>query len=375
MEIVENRQSPALSSALQSESEFWHFVTDPATPYLDRWAAVTRGGNLIGVEQLPRLWKAVAEFQHLPFGVPSSPCDYLMSDNLDPWMWSRSKDQPVRSTVAKAQSRLILERSIEVPLNIDYPLSREEQDNAPWLWQMQRVLPILNSNVNKYYSQPDRYAAMAEAAWKWQPSDFWEASVREEALLNGPRNAAWIERLVRTALAENHPGIAAGATGPLYVWGPDSYHFEELIHAAQIAILQQTGKEDVAEQTAFWTARLAENKRTGPSQFKPMRTATAILAIAQWAQNQSLSDWSRYSFAAKVCQMLDEPPFKANVHLRPDAPEVTESLHKFEAWLVKERPGLEREAVKERQHLRDLAAEIHQTIAPVTDDLPPNRRD
>ena len=44
LEILKNHQSPALLSALQSESEFWPFVTDPATPYLDRRAAATQGG-------------------------------------------------------------------------------------------------------------------------------------------------------------------------------------------------------------------------------------------------------------------------------------------------------------------------------------------
>jgi hypothetical protein len=44
---------------------------------------------------------------------------------------------------------------------------------------------------------------------------------------------------------------------------------------------------------------------------------------------------------------------------------VETSMARFEAWLERERPKLEREVVRESQYLGELATEIHQRIRPV----------
>jgi hypothetical protein len=79
--------SPALEAALLSSKAFWDFITDPSTPYLDRMAAANRGGSVLSVEDLPKLWQAMVEIQTAPPAATASPCAYIQSDNLTPQMW------------------------------------------------------------------------------------------------------------------------------------------------------------------------------------------------------------------------------------------------------------------------------------------------
>jgi hypothetical protein len=362
--LVANHQSAALQIALYSEAASWSFLIDPSTSYMDRMAAASQGGSRVSLEELPRLWEAFAELEVLPSGVNPSPCKFLMSANLTPYMWSARKEKPIPGTAsAQPETRSILGLRIRLPDKaVDYPLESEDRNSAPWPWQMRRALVILFDLVGQYYANPERYQAMSEVAFRWRPANFYEHQVRTMALSHGPRNKAWVESMVRLAL-EDGGGLGEMAVADLYVYGGDSYHLEELVHAAQIVILQQTQKEAVAGRAAFNSAQMATVKPSQPWAWKPLRTATDILAIAAWAMDQKVAAWNRYYlFASPLCQIIDEPPFKPNPSLNPESPEVTEALDKFEAWFSLQRPRLEREAAKESPHLTSLAAELHRHI-------------
>ncbi len=261
--ILQAHKSAAVNSALTSEADFWQFLISPSTDYRDRMVAARLGGGLIGLDRLTELWKAQADLDRPRVPRVLSPCDYVMSANIRPENWLTRHNAFVNGA-SRPQSRLFLGQDLTKPF--DYPVTQDERDHAPWLWQMERMMPVLVNAVETYYAQPGRYPAMAEVAWNWQTSDWWEASVRERALVRGPRNAAWLQNLIRLAL-ERQSETGAGAVSSLYVFGSDSDHFEELVHVAQIIIMQRTRSRRVAEAAGFAIAQLATTtyEKLGPN--------------------------------------------------------------------------------------------------------------
>ena len=353
--------SVSLRKALRPGPEMWRFLTDPSTSYLDRMAAANQGGEVIGTTELPQLWKALADFEAFPTGVTPSPCEFLFSANLNPQLFAKRKEAP-EVKAKKNESRLIMGQKVELPeKNVAYPVTSEERSHAPWPWQMKRALAILNEKVSGYYADPDRYPLLVEAAWRWQPANWIEASTRARALLEpGPRNALWLQMIVKLALEDPDPTVASSVSRHLSVWGKDSYHFEELVHTAQIVILQKTQREPVAALTSYWTARLARKEYNSySSQLRPLRTATAILAMGRWAMDRNLDPWNRYySYADPICKTVDNPPFQPGLINDSKNPGLATSLMAFEEWFTKQRSSLQQEAAAERSHLQSLASEL-----------------
>lgn len=133
--LTSNRRSPALDAALASESAFWVFLIDPATPYLDRIAAAHQGGGLISPQHLVRLWQASAEFEVLPVGVNPSPCEFMFNAWAERSMskWDLRGSRPIFGTVsAVPETRIILGFEMGLPRKaIDYPLDVESRNDAP----------------------------------------------------------------------------------------------------------------------------------------------------------------------------------------------------------------------------------------------------
>jgi hypothetical protein len=362
--LIVKLRSPKVDAALKSESAFWKFLIDPSTPYIERMAAAHRGGSRVSPEQLPRLWKARAEFETLPAGVNPTPC---WLTELSSWAaqrpeaWERRAEVPIVGTVSpKLETRDVLGFEIHLPQKaIDYPLAVNSRDKTPWIWQMGRALNILVPKVRQYYADPERYGSMAEVALRWHPDDHYGKLLRVEVLSDGPQTALWVRALMRLALNE------VPAAGNFYAHGAGSVHLEELKHVAHVAILQQTSGFGIAGASAKVLADMA----TRDTYLHRVETATAVLEVGRWALNLNEPVHSRYYFLANsICRMVAEPPFKPDFRLRPNSPEQAEGLAAFEAWFTKERPRLERESAKEMAHLNDLASELNTHIAvPVID--------
>ena len=175
-----------------------------------------------------------------------------------------------------------------------------------------------------------------------------------------------LETILKLALNNDNYYVAYSAgVDYLYAWGRDSYHFEELAHVAQIAILQKTQWENVAGQTAFVTASLARDNGYSASapHVKPLKTATAVLAIGRWAVDKRLSSWTRYySFVGPICRIVDDAPFPPDQLRDPKDPQLDEKLKIFEAWFEKKKPALEQQAEAELPLLRSLAKELSTDI-------------
>ena len=140
----------------------------------------------------------------------------------------------------------------------------------------------------------------------------------------------------------------------------DTYHFEELVHAAHIVILLNTKDVGVASETAYRAGRLSHDQFSSfSSELKPLRTKTGILAAARWAADLRVDAWTRYySFVGPILQMTDELPFKHDPQLSPANPKVGVDLKRFEQWYQARRSLLEQEAAAERPRLKKLAEEL-----------------
>lgn len=357
---LETYSSPALEKAMLSSKSFWDFITDPSTPYVDRMAAANRGGSMLSPEELPMLWHAMDEVSSVPSGISQPPCSAGPSLN-------NSREEA---------SRVVLGREIKLSKDtFSFPVTAEERNQSPWLWQMQKALSILFDKTNLYY-RGNRYPARVKAAWELpiaasthpageivrdsKQIDWNKIAIRSRALTDAaPHGVLLLQTILKLAINnENYYVAYSSRVDDLYAWGQDSYHYEELAHVAQIAVLQQTQWEDVAARTAFLMASFAQ-KQGDPvyvPNLKPLKTATGILAIGRWAMDNSLNPWNRYSsFVQPICRIVNNAPCAPDQLRDPNDPRLDERLKTFEAWFEMKKPALEQQAEAERSHLRSLA--------------------
>ena len=365
--MLETYSSPALEKALLSSKSFWEFLTDPSTPYMDRMTAANRGGSILSPEDLPLLWQAIVEVSSAPPGVSPPPCSAVAAIFPPP---------------TKQATRVVLGHEVQVVAKIiDYPVTAEERDHSPWLWQMERALSILFDKTNMYYGDI-RYPARVKAAWDWPIAlskygpgavvrDFspveWNIEwskiyIRSRALTErAPHDILLFRTILKLALNNDSYYVAESApVRDLWSRGPD-HHLEELAQAAQIIVLQRTRWENVAAQTAFEASSSAQydgDPATAPHA-KLVKTATAILAVGRWAMDKSLNPWNRYySFVQPICRMADDAPCSSDQLRDPNDPRLDERLKTFDAWFEKKKPALVQQGEAELPHLRSLAKEL-----------------
>ena len=138
--LLRTYTSPALENALRSDKAFWKFLTDPSTPYLDRITAAKRGDSILSPEDLPLLSNAMVEIETVPKGVDPPPCSDMAAIGQLP---------------REQTTRMVLGHEIQLPTkNIALPITAEERDHSPWLWQMERALAIIFTKTNLYYGGP-----------------------------------------------------------------------------------------------------------------------------------------------------------------------------------------------------------------------------
>ena len=220
-------------------------------------------------------------------------------------------------------------------------------------------------SVASRYSAPELYPLLAETALAWRPLNYFEKRIRADALAAGPKNALWVKTVVRLILEEP---VAYGLTTDLSEFSYYApYHTEELLYAAHMVLLAQTGDERVAAQTAFQLQRFQKVRPDTsvdlPVTVKDLKTATAILELSRWATNSALNLYNRYySFAAPVCKMADPPPFDCSKTLDPQSPELISTMNHFEQWLETQREPLQKKAEAERPWLDSLLRELHLSI-------------
>jgi hypothetical protein len=321
--------SPRLSAALRNWDALWALLNDPETSYAERIAAAYQGASAVTPDILPRFasiaagrLKKLARLQFSPCDVPS---------------WFRLEDY------------------VAMP---PYPTNTTQRANAPFDWQLQRALDVLDRGVKAYYADPTRNPALLRAMEAWQPADSYEAAYRLEALLTGPRDIALLQRLIRATLA--YPTTPhAPILRTLNASTTDTAGFLERLHITQLVLLAQTQNPGLVSDIATSVLRLASPSSVNQQELKPVRTATSVLAIARWVQRPDLSPDTRNALAKKFRPMVDRFPLIWDANVQPSDKEILEILATFDAWLASHRGNLDEEAAAERPHLEELLAELN----------------
>jgi hypothetical protein len=321
--------SPRLSATLRNWDALWTLLNDPDTPYAERIAAAYQGAAAVTPDVLPRFSSIAAGRLKKLARVQFSPCDVPS--------WFRMEDY------------------VAMP---PYPINDTQRANAPFDWQLQRALDVLDRGVKAYYADPTRNAALLRAMETWQPADPYEVAYRFEALLTGPRDIALLQRLIRATLAyptAPHAPILRVLTAST----TDTAGYLERLHVAQLVLLAQTQNSALVSDLATSVLRLASPSSVNQAELKPVRTATSFLAIARWVQRPDLSPETRNALAKKVKPLVDRFPLVWDANVPQNDKEILQILATFDTWLASHRANLDDEAAAERSHLEELLAELN----------------
>ena len=128
-------QSPALTGVLTNADAFWKYVTAPETPYDLRMAAVVQAGNILPMQDWPRLVNAQHDLQKElelhGWGLA----------NTKVYRWNADWLLPEFAQKSLPRERKILGHTWIVPNKANpYPVTHKERCEAPWPWQVQQAL-------------------------------------------------------------------------------------------------------------------------------------------------------------------------------------------------------------------------------------------
>ena len=320
--------SPRLTASLRNWDALWVLLNDPNTPYTERIAAAYQGAAVVTPDVLPRFASIVAGRLKTLAQVQFSPCDVPS--------WHR------------------LEFYVAMP---PYPINAAQRANAPFDWQLQRALDVLDRQVKAFYADPTRSPALLRAMEAWQPADPYEVAYRFEALLTGPRDIGLLQRLIRATLA--YPTTPhASILRALNASTTDTAGFLERLHVAQLVLLAQTQDSALVGDVATSVLRLGLSSVSRP-ELKPVRTATSVLAIARWVQRRDLSPETRNVLAKQFMPLLDRFPLTWDPNQPPNDKEILQILATFDTWLASHRANLDDVAATERPRLEELLAELN----------------
>ena len=338
-----------IDQALRSPERLWQFVTLPEPFYVERRAAAVQGRGSIPVEWVPRLWRAIGELrseqQRHRWGLKSHPLSAAMN---------------LPSSIEPERQRRIFGHGWSVPDRpIEYPLTREEREQAPWPWQVQVALGDLYSGlIPNTYAPLERDKAEAylaavltmpcttdeEAQWFVEATQS-SSHFKTPAIMAALRNIG-----VNPAL----PGAAAQVSG-MYadatrLWDdPRAYWIG---YAGILNILRKTPHAVAREGAAYQAVHLREAFRDGAELRRPIPAAVILDMSRRGLTPDTGSEWKRlYTYVFSVVAALDEPPFQADRGMSPESPMVSQRLGEFRQWYEAQRSALEDLA---RQQQREL---------------------
>lgn len=321
--------SPRFAAALRNGDSLWALLNDPDTAYAERIAAAYQGAPAVTPDVLPRFAAIAAGRLKKPTQMQFSPCD--------------------------VPSWFALEYYVTLP---PYPTNAGQRANAPFDWQLQRALDVLDREVKAYYAEPVRQPVLLRAMDAWHPAEAYEVAYRLDALLTGPRDISLPRRTIRAALA-NPTGSHEPILRALSASTDDTAGFLERIHVAQLVLLAQTRDPSLAGDIATSVLRLASLNSVGRPEWKPVRSATSVLALAGWVQRQDLAPETRNVLAKKFAPMVDGFPFHWDPNLPLNEKELLQVLATFDGWFASHRAALDGEATAERPHLEQVLAELN----------------
>ena len=333
-------RSPRITRALQSPESLYVFVTRPESFYRERRAAALQGKGLIPMSWMPRLWAAMRELQRgrtvQDWGLKPHPIS-SMSYDFRAWL---PAPPPVQTVLGHRWT------APRTPM--DYPLTPDERENAPWPWQVEAALFDLYGGL----------VASTIAPLEREKSDAYLAAVAELPCTTDEE----AQSLVTAAQYSSHrktPAVMGAlrniALNPSFTLAPihasttfaDATRLwdDSLSWAIGVAgtrdILRDSPHSRARDNAAYGLRSLRERFRWEGTARMPV-PAAAILEAARLALDTTAGDnWHRlYVFAFSVVEAVDDPPFPAERNMDTQSPMVKQLLAEFGKWFESAKVGL-----------------------------------
>lgn len=363
---------PILEEARENPEALWTFLTDPATPYLERQATAHRCADVFPPEFVPRLADAIESLKPRRWGVRAHPMSAF-----DPHVVSGE--------------RLLGEGPMEVlghtwhppsePL--DHPLTWDEHVAAPWPWQVEKSLNAAWTSL--HHRMPPHHRMKATEIALQLPRETDEEArhflkVSDLAMLTIEVLAAYYEIVLDPVMESSAWEVMHYRTR--FIRNPQTPHAPYL-GAALI--------EDVLRHSPHPRARDAAAYRLPDFQFKhrrihrrtpPIVPYAAIIAASERAINESTGRWRDgrriergldvtqstqwhrlYVYAFSVCETIPDPPIVVNRRMEFGSPEVAVKLERFAEWFHEQRETLESKAAEQQANIDAARAALRRVMS------------
>lgn len=311
-----------IDRALQSPELLWEFVTRPEPFYLERRAAARQGA--LPPEWLPKIWAAIGEVQrqHSTFGIAVHP---LSVAPRFPW----ERPAPGR----------ILGHLWNPPIQlIDFPLTPEELERAPWPWQVAVAFGDLRAAISRGVpgAQPLAPAEAYFGAVLGMPCRTDEEAVVfiEAATQFAGRFAPIVMGALRNIALNPALPVAALRASGVYVdqrW--DDARAYWVGYAGILDILRRSPHPGAREGAARSVRDLRVFSRSGEIYPQPVPAAVILeMGDRALATETGTDVGDLYALVFHIAAAVDEPPFPVQSGPSSDALEVTRSLRAFREW-------------------------------------------
>ncbi len=345
---------PTLTAALVDPDRLWRLLIAPETPYLERRAAGVQGRAVFPLARLALLTAALAELRREEskhaWGLEPHPMSARPS-------FSRGAVVPgaARTATVLGQPWTEPERRAE------YPLTWEEENAAPWPWQVQQTLQQLFGALLPHAPAEAHAWLDACLALPWgtdeEASMFVEAS-RSSTHFKTPRVMA---RWRAIALSPKLPGAAALVAGEVgqatRLW--DAPSSQAIGHAVTVDILTRSPHSAARDQAAYGLRHLT-TRVSGGKEVPLSPPVTGILTALRLALDPRRGEvWNRlYTYGFSALEAMTAPPFAPDRRMDPNGPLPAARLADLERWLRTHRARLEIEAAREAPALQAARAAL-----------------
>jgi hypothetical protein len=339
-----------IARALQSPEALWAFVIRPGPMYLERRAAASQSKGLVPVAWLPRLWGAMGELRRERA---------LHQFGLKPHPFSSAPWRALGSPFPIAPRSILGSPWTPPEQPVEFPLTPEEQEQAPWPWQVLEALQDVYGGLIPSTYQPlerrkaDAYLAAVltmpcgtdeEAGWLVEATQA-SSHYKTPAVMATLRNIA-----VNPGMPLAAAQVASTYADATRLWN-DTQSWA-IGAAGTLSILRTTPHREVRDNAAYGAQSLREMFVDGRERPRPL-PSSVILEMSRRALDPATgSDWTRlYVYAFSVIEALDAPPFPAERRMDPSSPDVRRRLADFNRWYRANRADLQSLAASQKPAL------------------------
>ncbi len=351
---------PILEEARENPEALWKFLTDPATPYLERQAAAHRCTDVFPPEFVPRLVDAIEALKPHSWGVRRYPINAAFAPGGGPE--PMLPDEPIN----------VLGHEWEpVAAPIDHPLTWDEHVAAPWPWQVERAL---NATWSSLSHRMPRHHRMKVTEMALQLPRATDDEARHFLKLSdlGFRTievlAAYYEIALDPVMETAAWEIMHFRMG--FVRNPRTPHAPQLGAVLVEDVLRHSPHARAREAAAYRLKSFPVKHRRTHQTTRPIVPYAAIIAASERAIDEETGrerylshiergrdmtqsiQWHRLSvYAFSVCETVPDPPIVVDRRMGHRSPEVAVKLDRFAEWFHENREMLEARAARQQSRI------------------------